>query len=105
MHQNRWSVLGDPRQVPDPIFGKMGKIIFCKFCLNTVILNILHFFSKFAKIHFVQNWSKLVPGGGRQKRPKNNRLRANGPKLGGPPDRSRTRFSEKWEKLFFVNFA
>ena len=31
MHQNRWSVLGDPRQVPDPIFGKMGKIIFCIF--------------------------------------------------------------------------
>ena len=49
MHQNRWGVLGDPQQTPDPIFGKMGKIIFCKFCLNAAILNIFHFFRNFRK--------------------------------------------------------
>ena len=45
-----WEVpSGDPGQVPDPVFGKMGKIIFCKFCLNTAILNIFHFFRNFRK--------------------------------------------------------
>ena len=50
MHKNRGGVLGDPRQVPDPIFGKMGKIVFCVFSLFTLMLDVNVQFSEKVRI-------------------------------------------------------